>query len=224
MAYQLDLKKISIADFSDILTSAPLIPSWKILEVDIEVNLNAIKDQGIENLDALLVALKTKEKIEHFSGLTGLSVAYLTVLNRMVKGYLQKPIPLKEFTWIDPEVIRQLEELGIKNTRNLYENSQNAEQRKMLADKAGLDVEEINRLSKLSDLTRIRWVNHTFAYILLLTGYDTPQKVANANYLQLYEDIKTLNEERKFYNAHIGQNDMKMVIDAAQLIDYEIAY
>ena len=80
------------------------------------------------------------------------------------------------------------------------------------------------KLAKLTDLSRIRWVNHTFAYVLLESGYDTVEKVANADYKELYTTIKQLNEERKIYNAHIGERDMKMVIESAQGLDFEIEY
>ena len=80
------------------------------------------------------------------------------------------------------------------------------------------------KLTKLTDLSRIRWVNHTFAYVLLESGYDTTEKVANADYKKLYETIKQLNDDRKIYNAHIGERDMKMIIDFAQQLDFEIEY
>ena len=79
-------------------------------------------------------------------------------------------------------------------------------------------------LTKLTDLSRIRWVNHTFAYVLLEAGYDTAEKVANANYQELYERVKQLNEEKEIYNAHIGVRDMKMCIEAAKGLDFEIQY
>jgi uncharacterized radical SAM superfamily protein len=80
------------------------------------------------------------------------------------------------------------------------------------------------KLAKLTDLSRIRWVNHTFAYVLLETGYDTAEKVANADYQELYKAVKQLNEEREIYNAHIGVRDMKMVVEAAKDLKFEIEY
>ena len=79
-------------------------------------------------------------------------------------------------------------------------------------------------LTKLTDISRIRWVNHTFAYVLLEAGYDTVEKVANADSQELYETVKKLNSERKIYNAHIGVRDMKRVIEFAGDLAREIAY
>lgn len=74
------------------------------------------------------------------------------------------------------------------------------------------------------DLSRIRWVNHTFAYVLYEAGYDTTEKVANANYKELYEVIKQLNKERKFHPAHIGLRDMKRCVEAAKGLSLDIEY
>ncbi|MBI9108890.1 MAG: hypothetical protein JEZ04_19260 [Spirochaetales bacterium] len=40
-----------------------------------------------------------------------------------------------------------------------------ADKRELLSKKTGIDKNEILKLTKLTDLSRIRWVNHTFAYI-----------------------------------------------------------
>ena len=80
------------------------------------------------------------------------------------------------------------------------------------------------KLAKLTDLSRIRWVNHTFAYVLLEAGYDTAEKVAAADYKALYETVKTLNEEREIYKGHIGVHDMKLCVEAAEDVSLEIEY
>ncbi|MCG8307034.1 MAG: DUF4332 domain-containing protein [Cytophagales bacterium] len=97
-------------------------------------------------------------------------------------------------------------------------------QRSELSNKTGVSKIELMKLTKLTDLSRIRWVNHTFAYVLLEAGYDTAEKVANADPQVLYETVKQLNKEREIYNAHIGVRDMKMCIDAANGLDFEIEY
>ena len=80
------------------------------------------------------------------------------------------------------------------------------------------------KLTKLTDLSRIRWVNHTFAFVLLEAGYDTVEKVANSDYKELYEKVKKLNEERNLYKGHIGLHDMKLCVEAAQDVSFEIEY
>ncbi|MCK4732829.1 MAG: hypothetical protein KAT65_10280, partial [Methanophagales archaeon] len=69
-----------------------------------------------------------------------------------------------------------------------------------------------------------RWVNHTFAYVLLEAKYDTVEKVANADYKELYETIKQLNDERELYKGHIGLHDMKLCVEAAKDVSLDIEY
>lgn len=224
MGYYIDLKSISIDAYKEILKTTILIPSWKILEDDIDKNLNIIEKHNIKNLDELLITLKDKSKIQEFSRQSNLPENYLTVLKRVVKGYRQKPNRIKDFTCVGEDIVLKLEKIGIKNTLKLYEEIPTNGKRKELSRKAGISDNEVMKLTKLTDLSRIRWVNHTFAYVLLESGYDTAEKVADADYRKQYEAIKQLNNERKIYNAHIGVNDMKMIIESAQSLDFEIEY
>jgi hypothetical protein len=50
------------------------------------------------------------------------------------------------------------------------------------------------------------------------------KKVANADYNKMYEKIKQLNKERKIYNGNIGAHDMKLCVEAAQGLDFDIEY
>lgn len=224
MGYYIDLEQISIDSYKELLKNSELIPSWRILEENIDKNLTTLQNNGINNLNELLTTLKTKEQIEAFSKQSGLSENYLTILKRMVNGYRQKPNRLKDFTCINQDTIAKLDSIGIKNTAKLYDQVLSGEKRKKLGKETGIPNDEILILTKLADLSRIRWVNHTFAYVLLEAGYDTAYKVAHADYIEVYETVKQLNEERKIYNAHIGIRDMKMVVDAAQLLDFEVNY
>ena len=224
MGYFIDLKSISIDTYKEILKTTELIPSWKVLGEDIEKNLDSIKKQDIENLNELLIALKDKRTIQEFSKQSGLPAKYLEVLKRVVNGYRQKPNKIKDFPCIPENIVNTLEKLGIKNTLQLYDHILTPQKRNDFSQKVGMSQDEILKLTKLTDLSRIRWVNHTFAYVLLESGYDTAEKVANADDKKLYATIKQLNEERKIYNAHIGERDMKMVIESAQGLDVEIEF
>ena len=213
MGYYVYLKSISIEKYKKILRKTELIPSWKILEDDIDRNLDILKKYNIRNLDELLIALKDKTKIQEFSKQSGLS-----------PGYRQKPNRIRDFSCLSEDVIGKLDKLGFKNTLKLYDTVITPEKRSEFSKKLGISKDEMMKLTKLTDLSRIRWVNHTFAYVLLESGYDTTEKVANADYKKLYETIKQLNDDRKIYNAHIGERDMKMIIDFAQQLDFEIEY
>ena len=80
------------------------------------------------------------------------------------------------------------------------------------------------RLARLTDLSRIKWVNHTFAYVLMEAGYDSAGSVADADYKKMYTSIKQLNLEKEIYKGNIGANDMKRCVEAAQDLELDVEY
>jgi hypothetical protein len=224
MGYYIDLEGISIDEYKEILKSADLLPSRMILKENIDDVFDAIKTQKIKNVDELRTALRSKKKLQDFSKQTGISEDYLTILIREVNSYRQRPNKIKDFPGVPEDVVLSLESLGIKNTLQLFAKILTRKSRKELSDQIGIGQIEILRLAKLTDLSRIRWVNHTFAYVLLEAGYDSAEKVADADYRELYEKVKKLNEEREIYKGHIGQHDMKLCVEAARDVSFEIEY
>ena len=114
--------------------------------------------------------------------------------------------------------------MGIRNTLQLFDKILTPQSRRAFSQQTGIRESKVLRLAKLTDLSRIRWVNHTFAYVLLEAGYDRTENVARADYKDLYEKVKKLNEEREIYKGHIGLHDMKLCVEAARdvsLDDFE---
>ena len=224
MGYYIDLKNISIDQYRDILKKADLLPGRMALKENIDNNFYIIKSQKISHVGELQQALKNKKKLQDFSKQSGLPEAYLTLLIREVNSIHPKPNNIKDFPDTQDKVLSALEKKGIKNTLQLYDYIQTSLARHELANSSGIEEKEILRLTKLTDLSRIRWVNHTFAYVLLEAGYDAAEKVARAGYEVLYEAVKQLNEERNIFKGRIGLHDMKLCVEAAQNVPLEIQY
>jgi len=224
MGYFIDLKQISIERYKTILKSADLIPSWRVLKESIDENLDRIKEQDIQNLQELKDALKTKESALLFSKQSGLPEDYAMVLRRAIKGYHPKPNRIKDFPNVSENTARKLEKVGIKNTVRLFDSILTPASREVLSEQTGIDQDEVLKLTKLTDISRIRWVNHTFAYVLYEAGYDTVEKMANVDYTELYETVKQLNAERKFYKAHIGLSDMQLLVQLAKELSLDVVY
>ena len=213
MAYYIDLKKISLEQYKDTLKTMDMIPSWKILEENIDENLDKLKAIDILNLDELLKALKSKDKVQKVSDQSGLSVRYLNVLRRVVNGYRPKPNRFKDFPNIESSVVEKLEKIGIKNTLHFYDRSLTPVQRKELSDKINISLKEIERLTGLTDLSRIKWVNHTFAYVLYEAGFRSAKEISEADYKDIYRRVKKLNEKQGIYKGHIGESDMRRLVE-----------
>jgi hypothetical protein len=224
MGYYIDLESISINEYKEILASGDLLPSQMVLKENIDDNFNHIKNQKIDNVEELRIALNSKKKLQAFSQKSGISEDYLKILIRNVNSYRQKPNKIKDFPSVSEYVVQKLENLGIKNTLQLFDKILTPQSRNELSIQTGISQGDILRLTKLTDLCRIRWVNHTFAYVLLETGFDTAEKVADVDYNELYEKVKKLNEEKEIFKGNIGVHDMKLCVEAARGLSFEIEY
>lgn len=224
MGYYINLKNISIDEYKEILKVSDLLPSRLILKDNIDSNFDLIKNQKVQNVDELLNMLKNKKKLQDFSKKSGIQEDYLKILIREVNSYRQSPNKIKDFPSITDDVVLKLENIGIKNALQLFDKILTSKSRVEISKQTGIDENEILKITKLTDLSRVRWVNHTFAYVLLEANYDTVEKVANADYNELYEILKQLNEERKLYKGHIGLHDMKLCVEAAKDVSLDIEY
>jgi hypothetical protein len=168
--------------------------------------------------------LKTKKKLQIFSIQSGVETEYLTILFREIKSNRPNPTKIKDFSNISEELVLKLENLGIKNMLQLFDKIISPQSRKNLSQQSGINEDDILKIVKLCDLTRIRWVNHTFAFVLYEAKFDSLEKVANADYKELYESIKLLNEKRQLYKGNIGLNDMRICVEAAKNVSLDIEY
>ncbi len=224
MAYYTDLERISLDAFKQILAESILVPSRMILQEHADVNFDLLVEHNVSTVHDVLQFLKNKKGITDLSSRTGIDEEYLTILAREIKGYKRKPIRIKEFLGLKENVAGQLSKAGIENGLQLYDQVLTFDKRQLLCRKTGIDENDLLMIIKMVDLSRVRWVNHTFAYVLYEAGYDTAEKIATTDAQELYISVKQLNEERKFFPAHIGLNDIKRCIEAAKLLSFDIEY
>ncbi len=224
MGFNIDLQELSLDVFKQIIIESNLVPSRIMLKEYADDYFDLLANHNIPNIEELVKKLKNKKGISDLSESTGVPEEYLTILVREIKGYIRKPIKLKEFPGLKAKTITKLEEVRIVNSHQLFSEVLTPKSREALASKTGINLDELLKATKMIDLSRIRWVNHTFAFVLHEAGFDSAEKVATADPIELYEKVKTLNEERKFFPAHIGLKDMKRCVEAAQLVPFDVDY
>ncbi len=224
MGYYIDLSKITIDDYKAKLVTAYLPPSRMILKERPEERFGYFKNIGIRNVYELIRILKKKDKFTELQKVECLSGNYLTILLRELNSILPKPNKISEFTGISKDTVAKLEKTGIKNTATLYERIITSESRKELAKIAGITDAEILELTKLTDLSRIKWVGVNFARMLYDIGVDTVEKASGSDPVDLHMRINQINKEKKFYKGQIGLNDIRIFIDAAKEVPLEIEY
>ena len=207
--YYQDLGSFGLKKLKGLLESTRLLPSQQILLEKIDERFACLEGNGIENLEQLQKALKTKSDVQSFAEATGLPSDYLTILRREVNSYLPKPIDLKDFPRVDPDVVRKLSQIGLENTEQLFPYVLTRQARTEFAAQNQIECEDILKLTKLTDVTRIKWVGPKFASLLIESEYDTVGKIADSNYEELYLTLVRVNEETGIYKGKFGRDDMK---------------
>jgi hypothetical protein len=224
MGYYTDLSLISLDDYKVKLGSSELLRSRMILKENLNERFNHFKSIGIRNIKELQQVLKKKEKLAELSKVKCFSGDYLVILLREINSIQPKPNKIKEFIGISSDTVSKLEKTGIKDTVGLFEWVKTHKSRKELANKSGISDSVILELTKLTDLSRIKWVGATFARMLYDAGIDTAEKASKADYVELHKMIHTINKERNYFKGSIGLNDVKLFVHAAKEVAVEIKY
>lgn len=203
MKYNLDLESISIQEYKALLKEQNLLPGRRVLWQDIEKNFALFENLGISTVAQLKKNLSTTKKIEAIADGTGITEDYLVILRREIGSLEQKPIPLSDFPGIDPTMISQLNETGLKTTKDYFESRQ----------------EPSDELFCLCDLVRINGVGAVAAKTFYEAGYRSVSDIAKANAAAMLEKVSAVNKIRQYYKAKLGLKDMQFCIDFAVLLE-----
>jgi hypothetical protein len=222
--YHIDLKKISLEDLKETLSTGYVLPSRSILKEEIESRFAVLGSMGINDLDGLFNELKTKKKVDRFAERSGLSKEYLTILRREVNSYRSKPIPLVKIPGIDDGTIDKLVSFRIKNTQQMYERGRTRSDRADLARETGLSIDIITDLVKMSDLSRILGVGPVFTRTLLNSGIDTVDKVSRSDPAVLYDRMVEMYKEQGFEKIDFVLRDMEWCVEMAKKLPKTIEW
>ena len=224
MGYYIDIEKITIDEYREKLESGYLPPSRMILKDKLDERFEYFKSIGIRNVKGLIQLLKKKDKFIELSAIDCLSKEYLTVLLRELKSILPKPNKIDDFNVISKVSVKKLEKVGIKNTEKLFDRVITKTDRQKLADSIGVNYSDILELTKLSDLSRIKWVGVTYAQMLYNLGVDTVEKVSKSDPKDLHARINQMIKEHNIFKGAIGLNDVQILVETANELSLEIEY
>src|SRR6185295_8907709 len=91
----------------------------------------------------------------------------------------------------------RLKTLGIRTTEKLLEASKTAKDRKILAEKLGVDEQLVLRWANLTDRMRIKGVREPYAELLKDAGVDTVRELKYRNPGRLAERMASANSKYK---------------------------
>lgn len=135
-----------------------------------------------------------------------------------MNSYLPKPVNLEKFPGVEKNTINKLNNVGIKNTAHLFKKIETKVDREKLASETGVNEEKILDLTKLTDLSRVKWIGPVFARIFLDSGTGTVEKLSLSNAKTPYKKLVDINNEKKYTKNKFVENDVKLCIDVAQLV------
>ena len=222
MGYYIDLQAKSLAEYKNDLITGYLPPSRMMLKNDIDKYFERLGYQGIDNAGTLYEALKTKSRIALLASKSAVPAEYLVILSREIRSLVKRPVGLDCFNSIEKDTLQKLYKIGIKNTKDIYDRGLSKKGRTELAELSGIDEEEILRIVRLADLSRIRWVNHTFAQMLLELGFFSAKRVSKADHEKLHRLVNELNEHKGIFKGSVGLNDIRICIKAALNLKHEL--
>lgn len=224
MPYHIDYSLLPIEDYKLRLISSELVPSRRLIKDNIDLVFSNLKQLGLENTGQLLYQVKNKNRLAALALESGIDEAYLTILGRELRSTIPRAEKWLAFKEIDHEIKEKLIATGIKNTKQYWEKSLTPDTREILAEELVIKREIVDKLARLSDLCRVRWVNHTFAEILWKANVRSVEQLCAADYKKLHSMVVDLNNIYKWYNAHIGKNDFNLIIAAARDLSIEMKF
>jgi hypothetical protein len=216
--YHIDLEQYSLQRFRNSLKSRDLIPSRASLKDNIDERFKIIENSGITNLNELITRLKSKSKIDRFSKETGLSKDYLTILRREAKSYLPNPIRLEKFPGIPANFVSRLDAEGIRNSRQLFNQAKNKDERVQISQRTDIPIDILNELVCLSDLARAYGVGPVFARMI----YDVGIKTIKDFVEHTAEELIRIYEEKEQKKADFGVNEIEFSLELARELDIAI--
>ncbi len=224
MGYKIDFSKISLAALQERIAERHLIPSQTILREDLERRILWLREKGLTTVAELYTWLRDEKNVATMIESGYFSPEYAKVLLRYIKGMIAKPRKLRDFSWISDGTITALAAVGVTTTPQLYEAVQASGSIQEYAARLGVDHVELTILVKQTDLTRVQWVNHTFARVLYEAGYDTVSRIQQSDYQTMYNEVIALNRARRLYNGNIGLNDMRFLVEVSADIELDFSY
>lgn len=202
MPYSIELSKVPLGEYREVLRRQNLLPARRILLDEIDRNFSALSAQKIDTLAQLKQRLSSPQKLSALAEATGISQEYLVILKREMGSLEQKPIPIGSIPGIDPALLSALESGGVRTTKDCWERG----------------AQPSDELFCLCDLVRINGVGAAAARAFYAAGFRSVRDVAEAEAGGMLARVTAANARGQYYQAKLGEKDMQFCIDAARLV------
>lgn len=224
MGYSVDLNRIPILRYMEILKKQNLLPGRKILLENLEENFHKMAAAGIHNLAELKNNISSAQRLFAFASKTGVPENYLTILKREMGSLEQKPVPISDFPGISANTVSILLNKSIRTSKDVYDLAINPNNISIVSREMGVEANELQEINSLCNLVRINGIGAIAARTIYEGGYKSVAEIAHAKATKLLESMNAVNMNKQYYKAKLGEKDMQFAIDAANIIlDAEIS-
>lgn len=203
MKYNIDLERLSLQEYKDLIKKQNLLPGRRILWQDIDKNFALFENEGIKNTADLKKFLANGKKVEIFVSQSGISEEYLVILKREIGSLEQKPVLLSVFPGINIAQLEELNKSGIKTSKDYWDKKREA----------------FDELFCLCDLVRINGVGPIAARVFYEAGYRTISDIALADAEEMLAKVSAVNEVHHYFKLTLGVKDMQFCIDFALMLN-----
>ncbi len=136
----------------------------------------------------------------------------------------KSPFLLKKILDIDPEYIKKLDKVGIKNTEHMLNIGSTVNQRKALSQKVKVPYNVILELVKISDLIRLGYVKEKLTRLYYNAGVQTPQELSKWDPIELHNHFKNYIGKAGWDGMVPYVSDLKNNIARAKKLESKVEY
>jgi len=202
----------------EMLKTQNLLPGRRILLENLEQNFRSMANIGILTLAELKSNISSANRLSAFAEKTGVPENYLTILKREMGSFEQKPVPISDFPDISANTVSILLNKNIKTSKNVYDLAINPDNILIISREMGIEVDELQELNSLCNLVRINGIGAIAARTIYEGGYKSIVEIAHAKATELLSNMNSVNVNKQYYKANLGEKDMQFIIDAANII------
>lgn len=215
MSYGFDLTKVTLDRFKAVIQTGYLIPSMRMLRENIDSQFDVIESHGVTLVSDLGKRIPNQKKADAFAEHTGIDVAYVTALRRLISSYKPKPRKLDEFPNIGDDQLRVMEKEGLKTSKTLWEYLQTEDPRDV-QECLDLSEAELQRVWALMEVTQLRYVSPLFATAMVMCDHGSIAVIAKTEPTRFLQALLTVNKAHSIYGGNIGDTDVQFLIDDAR--------
>ncbi|MCP4229355.1 MAG: DUF4332 domain-containing protein [bacterium] len=132
--------------------------------------------------------------------------------------------PLLQIEGVGDIYIDKLRAVGIRSTDTLLQRCKTPNDRKNLAELAGVSPKLILEWANLADLMRIKGIGEEWADLLEAAGVDTVKELKKRNAESLFNKVIEVNDEKRLVRRLPPENFIEDWIEQAKMIKPALEY